>query len=536
MYSPAFFRTSPTPFFSALCSHFTCNDNDTSDEQTYYPVLSMNTRTSKESALPKQQKQLSSKKSAPYSNKKNGSTPPPPLNDNSLVKSSAATVTLPPLQLQLHYNPTKISPQQAAKKEKTRQYNKAHREKLKRDGKLEDHKERIRQYNAKRRQALNTMARENGLSVRKMEQTLKETKKSTGVDLLSKAIHGEKKESYLHSKILPGKMISNDNTSLQHMTSCQPHRSNATDCTPNKANATAVAASQQQQHQTQPCPPSSSSTSPPPSLSNPSCDTGDNKMLRGEEQLLKATVEQNPAKNNDTPAVKKKNKRKATVSPDVTVVTTPANNNNKAKVARPTPTPARGGGQQQPTTPSQASTTTTSSTPAIVVETEKRKKDKHNHHNRVYRDKLKQDKRRYEEHKEKARQYNERRRKKLRAMAKEVGVSMKEMEKTIKEAKIISALTITASKEAETSSCCLLSTPQKDVPHVIGRVSPPQEEDEHHHDHHQRRERLNSLDILSNAASILLSQQPMSTDSSNATPSSPTRQFRAVSEDNFESD
>ena len=387
------------------------------------------------------------------------------------------------------------------------------------------------------------MARENGLSVRKMEQTLKETKKSTGVDLLSKAIHGEKKESYLHSKILPtmsDKMISNDNTSLQHMTSSQPHRSNATDFTPNKANATAVAASQQQQHQAQPCPPSSSSPSPPPSLSNPSCDTGDNKMLRGEAQLLKAT-EQKPVKNNDTPAVKKKNKRKATVSPDVTVVTTPANNSNKAKakVARPTPTPARGGGQQkQPTTPSQQASAATTTTPAIVVvETEKRKKDKHNHHNRVYRDKLKQDKRRYEEHKEKARQYNERRRKKLRAMAKEVGVSMKEMEKTIKEAKIISALTITASKEAETSSCCLLSTPQKDVPHVIGRVSPPQEEDDHHHDHHLRRERLNSLDILSNAASILLSQQPMSTtDSSNATPSSPTRQFRAVSEDNFESD
>ncbi len=487
----------------------------------------MNTRTNKEPALPKQQKQLSSKKSAPYSNKKNGSTPP--LNDNSLVKSSETTVTLPPLQQ--HHNPTKISPQQAAKKEKTRQYNKAHREKLKRDGKLEDHKERVRQYNAKRRQALNTMARENGLSVRKMEQTLKETKKSTGVDLLSEAIHGEKKESYLHSKILPAtlsdKMISNDNTSLQHMTSCQPHRSNATDCTPNKATATAVAASQQQAPQ-----PSSSSPSPPPSLSNPSCDTtGNNKMLRGEAQLLKA-VEQKPAKDNNTPAVKKKNKRKATVSPDVTV-TTPANKNNKAKVARPTPTPARGGGQQQqPTTPSQQASTTT--TPVIVVETEKRKKDKHNHHNRIYRDKLKQDKRRYEEHKEKARQYNERRRKKLRAMAQEVGMSMKEMEKTIKEAKIISALTITASKEAETSSCCLLSTPQKDVPHVIGRVSPPQEENDHHH---QQRERANSsLDILSNAASILLSQQPMSTDSSNATPSSPTRQFRAVSEDNFESD
>lgn len=467
----------------------------------------MNTRTNKKSALPIQQKQLSSKTSVPHSNKKNGSTPPP-LN-NRLV--SATTVTLP--SLQQHHYPTKISPQQAAKKEKTRQYNKAHRDKLKRDGKLEDHKERVRVYNAKRRQALNTMARENGLSVRKMEQTLKETKKSTGVDLLSKAIHGEKEESYLHSKILPtlsDKMISNDNTSLQLMTP--------------KAISTS-ATSQQQQQQAQPSPPSSSSPSPRlPSLSNPSCDTGDNKMLRGEAQLLKA-VEQKPAKNNDTPAVKKKNKRKATVSPDVTVVTTPANNNKATKVARPTPTPARGGGQQkQPTTPSQQASTTT---PVIVFETEKRKKDKHNHHNRVYRDKLKQDKRRYEEHKEKARQYNERRRKKLRAMAKEAGVSMKEMEKTIKEAKIISALTITASKEAETSSCSLLSTPRKDVPHVIGRVSPPQEEDDRRDDHEQRRERLNSLDILSNAASILLSQQP---------PSSPTRQFRAVSEDNFESD
>ena len=105
-------------------------------------------------------------------------------------------------------------------------------------------------------------------------------------------------------------------------------------------------------------------------------------------------------------------------------------------------------------------------------------------------------------------------------MAKETGLTMKEMKKTIREAKIISALTVTASKEAEK----LRPVPTR---HLI-RVPPLQLE----------AATTNCLDILSDAASIVLSQsdhphqQQQPQHSNTFTPLSPRRQHRTVSEDN----
>lgn len=337
------------------------------------------------------------------------------------------------------------------KKEKARQYNKAHREKLKRNGRFEEHKERVRQYNAKRRQTLNTMAKENGLSVRKMAQTLKETKENTGVDLLSIAINSGDDQSNDETK----EVVTNTPVPTTPQLKVDVHNAVTTP----KSDIHAA-----QAYLAQRCQPTQTSPSLSPLPTPPTSKEEETKNLT---------------------------KVVATANTVITPSTIPPGGIAAPPIAAP------------------------------VVENEDQKKSKHNEHNRAYRDKLKQDKRRYEEHKEKARQYNEKRRKKLRAMAKETGLTMKETEQTIKEAKIISALTMTASKEAEKS--IPFSTP-----HLIGVSPPPQAA------------ATNCLDILSDAASIVLSQshhhqQQRHQHTRTLTPPSPRRQHRTVSEDNYDS-
>jgi len=321
-------------------------------------------------------------------------------------------------------------------------------------------------YNAKRRQTLNIMAKEYGLSVRKMEQTLKETKKNTGVDLLSIAINGEQtKDEHKEEAADEARNNNNNNKSIAKTPQQQVDVVDNAVTTSNDIPAAQTYLAQRCSQTPQP----SSSLRPLPSQTS----------LQNEEKkdLTKASA--------------------ATVVAAENQVITPST----------TPPPGRNDA---------APTATHTDNP------EKQKKNKHNQHNRAYRDKLKQDKRRYEEHKEKARQYNEKRRKKLRAMAKETGLTMKEMEKTIREAKIISALTVTASKEAEK----LRPVPTRHlirVPHLQLEAAT-----------------TNCLDILSDAASIVLSQsdnhhhqqQQQPQHSNTFTPLSPRRQHRTVSEDN----
>jgi len=315
-------------------------------------------------------------------------------------------------------------------------------------------------YNAKRRQTLNIMAKTYGLSIRKMEQTLKETKKTTGVDLLSIAIKGDQQPKNVDGSNM--KEVAEDNAALNNdMPSARTPLQQQVDVSNNNAGTTS-------------------------SKDIPAAQTYLAQRCSQTPQLSEASL-------------KKKEMKKLPVAA-------------KNKVITPSPTP-------RPVN----NTTTSAATHTDNYNSEKQKKNKHNQHNRAYRDKLKQDKRRYEEHKEKARQYNEKRRKKLRAMAKETGLTMKEMEKTIREAKIISALTVTASKEAEE-----LTPPPPPVPtrrHLIPVVVVPQ----------PLRPPLqttatatNCLDILSDAASIVLSQS----HHHRHTLMSPRRQHRTVSEDN----
>ena len=313
------------------------------------------------------------------------------------------------------------------------------------------------------------MAKENGTSVRKMEQTLKETKKITGVDLLSIAVNGDeqiKEDVVAEEEEAPNKKADTPVTTAKTPQHQKVDVSNA--MTTPKGIPVAQA------YLAQRCQP------PEPSSLSSSLPTPTSLKKEGKKTLTKAATAENKV-----------------ITPSTTP---PPPVGNAPKATAPPP-----------------------------AEPEKKQKSKHNQHNRVYRDKLKQDKRRYEEHKEKARQYNEKRRKKLRAMAKETGLTMKEMEKTIKEAKIISALTVTASKEAEK-----FMTPVLNTPHLIG-VSPSP----HHH-----AIATNCLDILSDAAFIVLSQShhqqqqpppPHQRTTNTHTPSSPIRQPRTVSEDNFDS-
>lgn len=364
------------------------------------------------------------------------------LHKHHLSPTITATTFFPPPS-----EPQHTSEETKNKKNRQYQYNKAYIKKLKQDGKFEQHKERVRMYNAKRRQTLNILAKTYGLSIRKMEQRLKETKKTTGVDLLSIAIKGDQQQKVEHGskrmKIAEDAVLNNDMPSAR-----TPLQQQQVDVSINAGTTASKDIPAAQTYLAQRC-------AQTPQLTQASLEKKESKKL--------------PAKN---------------------------------KVITP------------------------STTPRPVVNTtdnynsEKQKKNKHNQHNRAYRDKLKQDKRRYEEHKEKARQYNEKRRKKLRAMAKETGLTMKEMEKTIREAKIVSALTVTASKEAEEL------TPPPPVPtrHLVPVVVPPVPRPPLQ----AAAATTNCLDILSDAASIVLSQS----HHFHQTPMSPRRQHRTVSEDN----
>jgi len=365
------------------------------------------------------------------------------------LPSITATVVPPPSEPQHTSEETK--------RQKTRQYNKAHREKLKQDGKFEQHKERIRRYNAKRRQTLNIMAKKYGTSVRKMEQTLKETKKNTGVDLLSIAIKGDQPKGGNGSKM---KEVAEDAALNNDMPIARTPLQQHVDVSNNAATTF---------------------------MDIPAAQTYLAQRCSQTPQLTQASMKQDETKRLPKPAA-------------AAAAAAAAAKNKKFITPNTKPLPVGN---------------TATPTATHTYNSEKQKKTKHNQHNRAYRDKLKQDKRRYEEHKEKARQYNEKRRKKLRAMAKETGLTMKEMEKTIKEAKIISALTVTASKEAEKL------TPAVPTRHLIPAsvlLPPPRPP--------LQAATTNCLDILSDAASIVLSQSHMHT------PLSPRRQHRTVSEDN----
>ena len=106
------------------------------------------------------------------------------------------------------------------------------------------------------------------------------------------------------------------------------------------------------------------------------------------------------------------------------------------------------------------------------------------------------------------------------------------MEKTVSEAKIISALTVTASKEAEKFQPVPVMVPsypsygyRSFVPHLIGMSPCPR----------PRVPDRNCLVILSDAASIVLSKSQVKQrgqfQCADTIASSPRRQHRAVSED-----
>ena len=329
-------------------------------------------------------------------------------------------------------------------------------------------------YNAKRRQTLNVMAKEYGLSVRKMEQKLKETKKNTGVDLLSIAVNGDQRKEDKGS----------NNAKEEVADDAARNKNISTQMTPPQ---------QQQQHRVD-------------AVKN-------NGIPAAQTYLAQHCCSQTPQPSS---SVKTEETKELTKQGAKTTVAA------KNKVITPSTTPPPGGSNLSAPPPPPPPTATPIDNP------EKQKKNKHNEHNRAYRDKLKQDKRRYEEHKEKARQYNEKRRKKLRAMAKETGLTMKEMEKTIREAKIISALTMTASKEAEkltpvpTSSTTTTTPPTRHLIPVVTNPRPPLQATS-----------ANCLDILSDAASMVLSQSHHQYQLH--TPISPRRQYRTVSEDNCDS-
>jgi len=419
---------------------------------------------------------LSSVTPSPHPHQKKGRQLKSPiyhLHKKHTLPSQTATAVPPDTK---HSSSQEDEEEEEAKKQKTRQYNKAHREKLKQDGKFETHKERVRLYNAKRRQTLNVMAKEYGLSVRKMEQKLKETKKNTGVDLLSIAVNGDQRKEDKGS-----------NNAKEEV---------ADDAARNKNISTQMTPPQQQQQQQQ-----------VHSVKN-------NGIPAAQTYLAQHCCSQTPQPSS---SVKTEETKELTKQGAKTTVSA------KNKVITPSTTPPPGGINLS------APPTTTATTATSIDNPEKQKKNKHNEHNRAYRDKLKQDKRRYEEHKEKARQYNEKRRKKLRAMAKETGLTMKEMEKTIREAKIISALTMTASKEAEkltpvpTSSTTTTTPPTRHlIPVVTNPRLPPLQATS-----------ANCLDILSDAASMVLSQSHHQYQLH--TPISPRRQYRTVSEDNCDS-
>ena len=338
-----------------------------------------------------------------------------------------------------------------------------------------------RNYHCRRRQVLNEMAKEYGVSVRKVEQIMKETKKYTGVDLLSNALKGinnqqgnnhNVKEALKFAKTLQQSYINGEYNTLAVL----------------KLKAHPIPAAQIYLAQRCQQPSSSSLVSPQSQASS--------QGEKSEDINNGAATTTNTHKHGK--------------------VTTPDSSNLK------TPPPL------EIISSSQASTATQDADQAA-----KEKKSKHNQHNKVYRDKLKKDKRRYEQHKEKARLYNEKRRKKLRAMAKETGLTLKEMEKTISEAKIISALTVTASKEAEKFQPVPVVVPsypsygyRRFVPHLIGMSPCPQ----------PRVPDTNCLGILSDAASIVLSKSQVKKQGrfqcADAITSSPRRQHRAVSEDN----